>query len=43
MAPRVKFTREEFAEAGLSVVRKKGFSALTAQALVALRFLLSEE
>ena len=33
MAPRVKFTREEFAEAGLSVVRKKGFSALTAQAL----------
>ena len=33
MAPRAKFTREEFAEAGLSVVRKKGFSALTAQAL----------
>ena len=33
MAPRAKFTREEFIEAGLRVVRKKGFSALTAQAL----------
>lgn len=32
MAPRVKFTREEFAQAGLNVVRKKGFSSLTAQA-----------
>lgn len=33
MAPKVKFTREEFAQAGLNVVRKKGFASLTAQAL----------
>ncbi len=33
MAPKVKFTREEFAQEGLNVVRKKGFAALTAQAL----------
>ncbi len=33
MAPKVKFTREEFAQAGLNVVRRKGFASLTAQAL----------
>lgn len=33
MAPKVKFMREEFAQAGLNVVRKKGFASLTAQAL----------
>lgn len=33
MAPKVKFTREEFAQTGLNVVRKKSFAYLTAQAL----------
>lgn len=33
MAPKIKFKREEFVQAGLNVVRKKGFDALTAQAL----------
>lgn len=33
MAPKNRFTRSEFAQAGLNVVREKGFAALTAQAL----------
>ncbi len=33
MAPKVKFTRAEFAQAGLNIVRKKGLASLTAQAL----------